>query len=100
MRPHSSAKNKECGIPQAGDVASRHWRIVELPAAPRHPINYILPPFPLRDPVILISILRSGSGMMSLKGLKEYHYTTRKGIFDILIFENLSFSGIMLLSGR
>jgi hypothetical protein len=30
----------------------------------------ILPPFPLRDPVILISILRSGSGMMSLKNLK------------------------------
>jgi hypothetical protein len=50
-------------------VAVRQWGTGELLAASRHPINYLLPPFPLRDPVILISILRSGSGMMSLKGL-------------------------------
>jgi hypothetical protein len=47
--------------------------------AQQHPDNQFLPPFPLRDPVILISILRSGSGMMSLKDLKEHHYTKESG---------------------
>jgi hypothetical protein len=32
-----------------------------------------------RDPVILITILRSGSGMMSLKDLKDHHYTKESG---------------------
>jgi hypothetical protein len=35
--------------------------------------------------VILISILRSGSGMMSLKDLKEHHYTESPALLSIIV---------------